>query len=463
MSKQKQTNKEKSTPKNQQPIFRSEDKHNPSFFGTTPIQTELKVGQPNDPYEQEANKISAQFLHNYDQLTGAQTNVAQNGGSLQTMLQPKLAGLRVNRKIQKKLQFAMLKSLQKNEASPESNNVVDSSIEQQINSSKGGGQAIDTKTKTMMEASFGADFSSVRIHTGSKANEMSKSLNAHAFTVGNDIYFNENSYNPESRAGKGLLAHELTHVVQQGAAVQKKRKDFLPENTVQNAVGGKYAQNASLFRKEIAQFQQANPEEEIATKQQDVLQTQTVDTVQKKSPANTLRKYSGGGGGSTAKKAKLKKGPTYSPNGVIKATKSGTRKTASFNFSAEFEHDPSKGIYASCGQVRQYIKWSSAGDKPNHAGFAGSSYKPGTWYEDRDGNNKRYGHRSGSYSDPQSFDQYVNSSGTRDQLKGPKYIGSDTPVDGSGAKTGFWYFKLEAIDTCNGNKVLGTDTVTVDW
>ena len=304
MSKQKQTNKDKLASKNQQPIFRSEDKQNPSFFGKTPIQTELKVGQPNDPYEQEANKISAQFLNSYDQLTGAQANVTQNGGSLQTMLQPKLGGLRVNRKIQRKLQLAISKNLQKNEANHESNNVVDSGIEQQINNSKGGGQAMDTKTKTMMEASFGADFSNVRIHNGSKANKMSQSLNAHAFTVGNDIYFNKNQYNPESRAGKGLLAHELTHVVQQGAAVQKKRKDFLSENAVQNTIGGKYAQNATLFRKEIAQFQRANPENQIAKQQQDVLQTQTVDTVQKKSPANTLRKYSGGSGGSSTKAKK---------------------------------------------------------------------------------------------------------------------------------------------------------------
>jgi hypothetical protein len=65
--------------------------------------------------------------------------------------------------------------------------------------------------------SFGADFSKVNIHTGSDAVEMTTQLGAHAFTHGSDIYFNQGQYAPESTSGKHLLAHELTHTVQQGA------------------------------------------------------------------------------------------------------------------------------------------------------------------------------------------------------------------------------------------------------
>lgn len=69
-----------------------------------------------------------------------------------------------------------------------------------------------------MEGSLGWDFSRVRIHTGNDASQMARALNARAFTVGNDIYFNTNNFSPDSPRGRYLLAHELAHTVQQGAA-----------------------------------------------------------------------------------------------------------------------------------------------------------------------------------------------------------------------------------------------------
>ena len=66
-----------------------------------------------------------------------------------------------------------------------------------------------------MSAKFGVDFSGVRIHDDSEAVGLAKELQAQAFTHGRDIYFNEGKFDPESGAGKNLLAHELTHVVQQ--------------------------------------------------------------------------------------------------------------------------------------------------------------------------------------------------------------------------------------------------------
>jgi hypothetical protein len=71
-----------------------------------------------------------------------------------------------------------------------------------------------------MEGKLNADFSRVRIHTGVKADLLNRSLSANAFTHGADIYFGQHAYNPSSRIGQGLLAHELTHVVQQGGAEQ---------------------------------------------------------------------------------------------------------------------------------------------------------------------------------------------------------------------------------------------------
>jgi hypothetical protein len=79
----------------------------------------------------------------------------------------------------------------------------------------GGGAALDRDTRTEMEASFGHDFSDVRIHTGAAATESARSVQAMAYTVGNDIVFAGDNYSPNTTAGKRTLAHELTHVVQQ--------------------------------------------------------------------------------------------------------------------------------------------------------------------------------------------------------------------------------------------------------
>jgi hypothetical protein len=76
---------------------------------------------------------------------------------------------------------------------------------------------------------LGADFSGVKVHTGQNAVEMNRSLNARAFTHGNDIYFNKGEYNPESSEGKRLLAHELTHVVQQKGVNEVDRKSVNSE------------------------------------------------------------------------------------------------------------------------------------------------------------------------------------------------------------------------------------------
>ena len=78
-----------------------------------------------------------------------------------------------------------------------------------------GGQPLDRATRAEMETSLGHDFSDVRIHTGGHASESAKSVQAQAYTVGNDIVFGGENFAPDTSAGKRMLAHELTHVVQQ--------------------------------------------------------------------------------------------------------------------------------------------------------------------------------------------------------------------------------------------------------
>ena len=89
-----------------------------------------------------------------------------------------------------------------------------------ITSLLGSGQPLPNDVKDFMEPRFGADFSGVRIHASESAGKVSNELSAQAFTVGNNVFFSRGAYQPQSREGRELIAHELTHTIQQGAAPQ---------------------------------------------------------------------------------------------------------------------------------------------------------------------------------------------------------------------------------------------------
>lgn len=98
-----------------------------------------------------------------------------------------------------------------------------SAVERSIDGARGGGQALDSAVRPNMESAFGANFGDVRVHHDSRADVLSRSLNAKAFTTGRDIFFRQGAYSPGTSTGRELLAHELTHVVQQnGATVSRK-------------------------------------------------------------------------------------------------------------------------------------------------------------------------------------------------------------------------------------------------
>jgi hypothetical protein len=99
-------------------------------------------------------------------------------------------------------------------------------VEHSIESSRGGGHALDGGVQSQMGEALGADFSGVRVHANADADGLNRSLQARAFTVGQDIYFRQGEYSPGSSTGRELLAHELTHVVQQSpGAVQTKAEE----------------------------------------------------------------------------------------------------------------------------------------------------------------------------------------------------------------------------------------------
>ncbi len=177
------------------------------FKGVTKniIQPKLFIGQVNDQFEQEADQVM---------------NTPQNNSS---SIQRKCASCKVYELQMKPYQNDSSQIVQKQEEEEEmvqmkssnSKNSSTTNLETSLHDSKGGGQSIDSTTQKNMSESLGADFSNVKVHTNNDAIQMNQNLNAKAFTNGADVYFNQGQYNPQSSEGKRLLAHELTHVVQQ--------------------------------------------------------------------------------------------------------------------------------------------------------------------------------------------------------------------------------------------------------
>ena len=153
-----------------------------------------------------------------------------------------------NRYVQRVLALAG-KGTGEAEAAPE--------VEQSIQQARGSGHGIDSRVRGQMESAFGADFGNVRLHTDTQADTFNRELNARAFTTGQDIFFRQEAYNPGSSSGRELLAHELTHVMQQtGDEVQRKLTIGQP--------GDKYEQEADEVARTVIQGEkQATPQETV--------------------------------------------------------------------------------------------------------------------------------------------------------------------------------------------------------
>jgi Domain of unknown function (DUF4157) len=156
------------------------------------MQAKLSVNQPGDPYEQEADRIAGQVLA--------------------TPAHPGVAGTA-------RIQRLAARSASETLTAP-------ASVEMAV---AGSGRPLDAPVRREMEQRFGHDFWQVRVHTGGTAEQSARDINARAYTVGPNLVFAAGEFNPATRAGRRLLAHELTHVVQQSGAqpdVVRRQGDF---------------------------------------------------------------------------------------------------------------------------------------------------------------------------------------------------------------------------------------------
>ena len=174
-------------------------------YGGRMLQTKLNVNKPGDKYEQEADAVADKIIRMNE------TNAVQRKCAKCEEEEEKLQRKPLSQNISSLAQAA--------------GENISSSLDNVINSSKGGGRRMDNNTQSFMSTRFGINFNHVKIHDDDQAAKMTGQLHARAFTVGNDIYFNYGQYQPRSQPGKHLLAHELTHVLQQQKGEQIIQQD----------------------------------------------------------------------------------------------------------------------------------------------------------------------------------------------------------------------------------------------
>lgn len=196
------------------------------------VQTQLVIGNSHDSCEAEANRVADQVVSIPD-----------------TALKPSLIPVKEETGIKKQSAYRRISSIppptisgkkisRQGAANAPSPALRAFNIEAKLNNSAGRGSPMDAATKAFMETRFGTDFTAVRIHTNTDAVRMSNALGARAFAYGRDVYFNRGEYQPTSLEGRRLLAHELTHVVQQGAAIQRKAIPAIAERPPPSVIQG---------------------------------------------------------------------------------------------------------------------------------------------------------------------------------------------------------------------------------
>jgi len=207
------------------------------------IQAKLTIGQPNDVYEQEADRVAEQVMSMSSAATPTVQRQAEEEETEEIQTKPlaetitplvqRQADLEEDEPIQAKCENCEAEEPIQRFADGTAQAQPD--LENRLNASQGGGSALPDDVRSFMEPRFGADFSQVRVHTGSEAVQMNRDLNAQAFTHKQDVYFGAG----KTPGNNTLTAHELTHVVQQTSnpsdSLSKVRQNiqcFVSDNSV---------------------------------------------------------------------------------------------------------------------------------------------------------------------------------------------------------------------------------------
>ena len=209
--------------------------------GRMPIQAKLNIGEPNDKYEKEADDTASKVVQQINAPTQDRSVQRQEAMEEDELQMKPISSIQREESMEEEdeLQMKPISSIQR-EAMEEEDELqmkslvqrrenlgggeASSDLESSIQSARGSGHPLDAGLQEKMGQAMGADFSGVKVHTDSQSDQLNQSIQAKAFTTGQDVFFRQGAYEPSSRDGQELIAHELTHVVQQNPVTDVNRR-----------------------------------------------------------------------------------------------------------------------------------------------------------------------------------------------------------------------------------------------
>ena len=214
-----------------------------------PVQAKLVVGSTGDPLEQEADQVAAAVMRSF--RDAASTTPKFPGSNHRQTAGDGELGSDAETPVRRVQRGALANAHIPDSFAPHgeapvgrvhrsaigqigmAGGALDADTEQRIQRARGGGSALPADLSASMGNAMGADFSGVRVHADQQADQLSQRIQARAFTTGSDVFFRQGEYRPTDRGGQELLAHELTHVVQQGGATEvgPTRRSYDPNNS----------------------------------------------------------------------------------------------------------------------------------------------------------------------------------------------------------------------------------------
>jgi hypothetical protein len=171
------------------------------------IQMQSFVSSPNDAAEREADRVAAHVVSMPEPSPSSKAGVREANSVRRS---PLIA------------QRAPARSAPAAARPANTSAATNANIAAEVKAAASGGFQLSKKTRAFLEPRFRTDFSAVRLHTDATAKRLSNKIGARAFTYGRHIFFNDGQYDPDSKAGLQLLAHELTHTIQQSETIQRK-------------------------------------------------------------------------------------------------------------------------------------------------------------------------------------------------------------------------------------------------
>jgi hypothetical protein len=209
---------------------------------------QLSLSQPGDAHEREAESVADKVMG----MTDTSTTLPRGSAPAGAVIQRRCAACE---------EEGNEPQVRRQEASAAAPHIAPP-VSAGIDALKGGGSPLPAPSRAFFEPRFGANFDKVRVHTDSRAADTASAINARAFTVGSEIAFANGEYSPDSQAGRRLLAHELTHVVQQGQAsgtTAPVQRDASDKDDEEVSAATYFATFAVRIGNEVARFVSEQP------------------------------------------------------------------------------------------------------------------------------------------------------------------------------------------------------------